>query len=384
MTEKIGVKYLGPVLDGSGYAEFARNFISALSSRKDIDLTVEKVSYETCRVNHGKQGKIVSSLMGRNIDYKVKIINAIPDALPRYAEPGKINIAFTMFETTRIPDIWVECLNKHAHGCFVPCAWNQEVFRNSGVKIPIHVVPPGIDLQTYQNIDNIEPAGLANLVPGHVHFYSIFQWTERKNPVGLLKAYWSAFDGIEDVCLILKTYGSNASLAQQNILKENIKRLKGQMRLKKHPRVMFIGNMLSKKEILGLHKVGDCFVLPHRAEGFGLPHMEAMAMGNPVISTRFSGNMDFMNDENSYLVNYQMTPVAYMPWIPYYEGDMLWSEPDLGQLIDTMKAVYKSLKEDNKAKEKGALGRAYILDKFNWQTSAQKFVSACRKVIKNA
>lgn len=380
MSKKIGIKYLGPVLDGSGYAEFARNFICAIHKRKDADITVEQVSYESCRVDHGKQGKIVSSLTNKKIDYDVKIINAIPDALPKYAEKGKKNIAFTMFEATRIPDVWVKCLNKYAQACFVPCKWNKEVFEDSGVEIPVHVVPPGVDVETYKDLDTITPVTMSNLPQGQICFYSIFQWTERKNPNGLLKSYWSAFENVDDVCLVLKTYGANDSPTQQKALKEGIRNLRSQVRLKKHPKIIFIGNILTRKEILGLHKACDCFVLPHRAEGFGLPHIEAMAMGNPVISTGFSGNMDFMDCENSYLLDYQMTPVAHMPWIPYYEGDMMWAEPDLGQLIDTMRTVYTSLKKDNDARNKGKLGREYVLKNFNWSVSARKFMTACRKV----
>jgi len=381
MSKKIGIKYLGPVLDGSGYAEFARNFICALNSRKDTNVTVEPVSYETCRVNHGKTANIVSSLTGRKIDYDIKVINSIPDSLSAHVEPNKKNISFTMFETTRIPDSWVTNLNKYAQACFVPCEWNKEVFENSGVKIPIFVVPAGVDIETYKDIDSIEPIELSNFSKNNVCFYSIFQWTERKNPEGLLAAYWSAFTGVKDVCLILKTYGANDSPGQQEHIKNIIKTLKYNTRLKDHPRVIFVGSMLSKKELLGLHRIGDCFVLPHRAEGFGMPHIEAMAMGKPVISTGFSGNMDFMNKENSYLLDYQMTPVTHMPWIPYYEADMLWAEPNLSQLITTMKQVYKSLKEDDEAKLKGALAREHVLKNFNWQVSASKFVKACREVI---
>jgi len=383
MTKRVGVKYLGPVFDGSGYAEFARNFICALSERKDANITVQPVSYEKCRVDHGKQGKIVGSLINKEIDYNVKIINAIPDSLPQYAEKGKKNIAFTMFETSRIPDKWVKCLNEYADACFVPCVWNKQVFEDSGVKIPLYVVPPGVDKHTYEDSDAIQPIRVSNFEEKVIKFYSIFQWTERKNPEGLLKAYWSAFSGREDVCLLLKTYGSDSSPQQQEALKQRIMQLKGQMRLKVYPKVVFIGSMLTKAEMLSLHRSGDCFVLPHRAEGFGLPHIEAMAMGNPVISTGFSGNMDFMNTENSYLLDYQMTPVCRMPWIPYYEGDMMWAEPDLGQLINTMQEIYASLKAgDNIARDKGKLGRKYVLDNFNWQVSARKFMAACKEAIK--
>jgi len=373
----LGIKYLGAISDGSGYSEFARGFVASVYKSGLANICVEPVSYESPRADYGEAGEICSRLMKAKIDYNVKIINILPENMRSKREKGKKNISFTMFETTRIPDVWVESLNDYSDAVFVPCSWNKKVFRDSGVKVPIKVVPPGIDPGYYKDIKHIDPIAL-DLPKDAFCFYSIFQWTERKNPAGLLRAFWAAFDGVDDVYLVLKTYGTNVSLEQQRVLKETIAQLKANMRLKKPPKIIFVGGFLSKAEMTGIHKRCDCFVLPHRAEGFGLPHLEAMAMGNPVISTGYSGNMDFMTPENSYLLDYQLTPVTNMPWIPYYEGTMLWAEPNLSQLIDYMKYVYEYRKE---AQTVGELGRAHVMKKFNWEISAKKLVQACQEIV---
>lgn len=371
---EIGIKYLGPVLDGSGYAEFSRGFVSALYKSGLVNICVEPVSYESARTDYGEPGKICQRLMKTKIDYDFKIINILPDNMKSRREEGKKNISFTMFETDRIPDVWVDSLNKYSEGCLVPCNWNKEVFENSGVKVPVKVVPPGIDASFYKDTKDADPITL-QIPKDSFCFYSIFQWTERKNPVGLLKAYWAAFDGVEDVYLVLKTYGSDTTPQSQRLIKETIAKVKGSMKLRKPPKIIFIGGFLSKAEMTGIHKRCDCFVLPHRAEGFGLPHLEAMGMGNPVISTGFSGNMDFMNKKNSFLLDYQMTPVSNMPWIPHYEGTMSWAEPSLGQLVSTMRSVYNDRKA---AKAIGLKGKKDVLKNFNWEESAKKLVKACR------
>lgn len=369
----IGIKYMGPVLDGSGYAEFSRNFIAAIYKSGLANICVEPISYESARSDYGEAGRICKRLMKTKIDYQFKIVNILPDNMPSRREDGKINVSFTMFETSRIPDVWVDSINGYAEACFVPCCWNKQVFEDSGVTKPIKVVPPGLDVKRYKDLDKLQPISL-DIPEDAFCFYSVFQWTERKNPSGLLRAYWSAFDEVDDVYLVLKTYGSNTSPQQQKKLKEQIARLKASLRLKRPPKIIFVGGFLSKDEMTGIHKRGDCFVLPHRAEGWGLPHIEAMAMGNPVITTGFSGNMDFMNKDNSYLLDYQMTPVCNMPWIPHYEGTMEWAEPDLGQMKKFMRHVYENRKEGQKV---GKKGRNYVLKNFSWETSAKKLVEAC-------
>lgn len=374
---KLGIKYLGPVFDGSGYAQFARNFISALHQQEDVKLTVEAISYEKQRPDIGSLGKIIKSLIHSKISYDLKVINILPNGLVKFGEQGKKNISFTMFETTRIPDSWVKDLNDHADAVFVPCDWNVEVFKDSGVHVPIYSVPPGIDTERYKKLEEIPEIKLQNVSKNLFCFYSIFQWTERKNPAGLLKAFWAAFDGVKDVCLILKTYGTDTSIGQQTLIKKNIQELKNSLRLKDPPKIIFVGGLLSNDEITSLHKRGDCFVLPHRAEGFGLPHLEAMACGNPVITTGWSGNMDFCNDDNSYLLPYQMTVVSNMPWIPYYEADMYWAEPDMKALVDSMRHVYNNRDE---ARGKGKIAKGHVLECFNWETAAKHFVHVCNEV----
>lgn len=373
----VGIKYIGPVLDGSGYAEFARNFIYALSQRKEVDLTVGMVSFETNRTDHGKKGALIRSLVDKKIPYSVNLLNLTPNFLPKMAESGKTNIIFTMFETTRIPDDWVSNINKYAQACFVPCEWNKKVFASSGVTVPIFVVRPGLD-QDLSEVETVETATLSSLPGDKYMFYSVFQWTERKNPIGLLKAYLSAFDGVDDVCLVLKTYGSNNSTQEQDRIKDLIRKVRDSFNFKKFaPPIIFVGGHLTRNEMLGLHKRGDCFVLPHRAEGFGLPHFEAMAMGKPIITTGFSGNMDFCTKDNCYLLDYQMTPVNNMKWISHYVSDMEWAEPNLSQLKAYMRHCYQ---DRGKAIAIGETAREEVLKKFTWENASTEFLEACYEV----
>src|SRR5258707_185253 len=72
--------------------------------------------------------------------------------------------------------------------------------------------------------------------------------------------------------------------------------------------------------------LSDCYVSLHRSEGLGLPMIEAMLLGKPVIATAYSGNMDFMDRENSLLVPYRLTTLD-RDFPPYAKG-MRWADPD--------------------------------------------------------
>ncbi len=360
--QSLRIKFCGPVFDLSGYAQFARSFVKALAAAQ-VPLCLEVASHDEDRPELGSDRRLFEDLRRQAVDYRAKIINVNPDCFRQHREAGRVNIGFTMFETTRIPARWVEACNQ-MDGLLVPSAWNREVFQRCGVEVPIRVAAPGIDPPSAggwpdemgRTIAIRELAGQwpparpgrklgwprflrgraawrAARAADHAHafkFYSIFQWTERKNGRGLLRAYLAEFRRTDRVCLILKTYGRNVTAAEQRRVAGEVAAVRDSMRLPDHAPVLLAGGLLSQPQIGWLHQHGDCFVLPHRAEGFGLPHLEAMSHGKPVIATGFSGNLEFMTAENSILLPCQLCPVAGMGWSDAYEGDMMWAEPDLG------------------------------------------------------
>jgi glycosyltransferase involved in cell wall biosynthesis len=259
--------------------------------------------------------------------------------------------------------------------CFVPCQWNLDCYKESGVNIPIRKIQQGIDPEEFKNINKFSIAGLDD---DTFVFYSIFQWTERKHPIALLKAYWAAFRNNENVALVLKTYRNDYSEHEKDAIKKSIMMVKQVTPMYGYPRTMLVLDMLSREEILGLHKRGDCFALLHRGEGWGMPHFEAGASGNAVLTTGMSGNMEFTTPDNSYLVDYSWTPVFGMQWIKWYAGgDQWWAEPDILQASEYMKHIYHNREE---AKNKGKKLQKYILDNFSWSKVSRDMLNYIKEV----
>lgn len=349
------IRYCANLTEGSGYAEAARNNVAALmAAGADVSLQLLRFEGRETMLDKGME-RLLRPHIDRHNAHAIKIVHATPDWFPRQREPGVRNIGCTVWETDRLPPAWAAACNAMDE-IWVPCDWNVGVFRESGVTVPIRKVPHAADLDRLSEPG--EPLPVIGLPEAAYIFYSVFQWTPRKNPKGLIKAYLSEFTAADNVCLLLKTYLRMHGAEERRELERRVSEVKRDMGMdgESTPPVALLVADLGRDEILALHRLGNCMVLPHRAEGWGLPLMEAMAFGRPVIATAFGGNLEFMNDGNSFLIDYRPTPAFGMGSIGPYRGDQMWAEPDLSHLKQLMRAVYCDRRA---AKEKGvAAGRA--------------------------
>ncbi|WP_308638205.1 glycosyltransferase [Paenibacillus silvisoli] len=267
----------------------------------------------------------------------------------------------TVWETTRIPKRWRAPLNKADAVC-VPSMQNMRALRNSGVRKPIHIVPHGVDTRLFHPRNAKLPVKGAK---GRFVFVSVFGFQHRKNPEGLLRAYWEAFSDSDNVLLLIKTSGyarhENARWIKRRIL--SYKKRLGMHRKKTAPVVVMAGQLNARK-LRGIYTRGHAFVLPTRGEGVGLPFLEAMASGRPVIATGWGGHMDFLTRHNAFLVPYKLRPpISSMRRASsisrqfrhlFAERGQLWAEADIAGLRRQMRAAYQNPKL---CRTKGRRGR---------------------------
>jgi glycosyltransferase involved in cell wall biosynthesis len=170
--------------------------------------------------------------------------------------------------------------------------------------------------------------------------FDLFSVIERKNPFAVIEAFSRAFDPGEGPCLVIKTINGQ----HRRIELERLRSAASQ-----HPDVIVIDRYFGVEDKAALMSFSDCYVSLHRAEGFGLTLAEAMALGKPVIATRYSGNLDFMDDDNSYLVDCSTIPIMAAHDQPYLEGSV-WAEPDVDLAASLMRRVVYL---PNEARQKG-------------------------------
>ena len=271
-------------------------------------------------------------------------------------------IGYTMFETADLPRGWAEAC-KEMDEIWVPSNFNFESFARGGIpQDNLRIVPLGVDVDFFN--PDIVPA---MEIPGMkgFNFLSIFQWTKRKGWDILLKAYLKAFEQEDDCALVIRSY-RGTGLEVESLIREYIQELGYD--ITKIPRISVISDPIASNYMPSLYKACDAFVLPTRGEGWGLPYMEAMAMGMPVIGTRYSAHLDFMDDENSFLIDNMGTERVDEEQVidnAQYMGTS-WGIPSLEHTIELMREVYENR---DAADDKGRKARHDVLN--NWTVEHQ-------------
>ncbi|AKG34168.1 glycosyltransferase family 4 protein [Paenibacillus durus] len=290
----------------------------------------------------------------------------------------------TVWETTQIPNHWKPHMNKF-DAVFVPTLQNKEALLRSGVKVPIFIVPHGVNTMEYR------PGNPKLNLPEHKRrfiFVSVFGFQHRKNPEGLLRAYWEEFSASDSVLLVIKTNGYD-SRETEAWIKKRISQYKKKLGLNKSTApVKIIGSPITPGQLRGIYTLGDAFVLPTRGEGVGMPFLEAMASGIPVIATGWGGHMDFLNSRNSFLVKYKLrNPAVSMRSRHaisrkfshlFAQQGQRWAEPELQSLRKQMRTAYEN---PRLCKMKGRQGRQDTL-KLSWDRGGRLMKRAIEQVIK--
>ncbi len=274
-----------------------------------------------------------------------------------HANFGSYKVGFTMLETDRIPAEWVRQANAMDE-VWVPSTFNAGTFRASGVTKPIHVIPLGVDP------DYFNPKIASHPLSGVYTFLSIFEWGERKAPEILLRAFNEEFRASDPVILIAKTLNVDPGV--------DIERQIANLGLDPNGgRIHFSLNQLIPTYQLGvLYRSADCFVLTTRGEGWGMPVIEAMACGLPVIATDWSAHCDFMNEANAYPLPVDALVPAQAK-CPYYAG-FRWAEPSYSHLRRLMRHVFEHQSE---ARAKGEWASRDVRQNWTWQQGASKIVA---------
>ena len=118
----------------------------------------------------------------------------------------------------------------------------------------------------------------------------------------------------------------------------------------------------------------DCYVSLHRSEGLGLGMAQAMYLGKPVIATGYSGNLEFMNSDNSLLVDYTMTELDDDAGA--YERGSRWAEPDVEHAATLMRWVY----EHREGRALGARAAASIREELDPKKTAAEILQRVREL----
>uniref|UniRef100_A0A7C4M0Z5 Glycosyltransferase n=1 Tax=candidate division CPR3 bacterium TaxID=2268181 RepID=A0A7C4M0Z5_UNCC3 len=257
------------------------------------------------------------------------------------------NIIYPAWELEKYPHEWAKLIEENFNEIWVPSKFMENSLRKNCSK-PIFNIPHPVNV-TFSSFLGRPHFGLPESSFLFLFMFDFRSYISRKNPLGFIEAFERACSvrPFADMRAVVKVSGIE-SLGQIGLrqLEDFQKRLSDSSASDK---IILLKGSFTENEVKNLIRNCDCFVSLHRSEGFGLAIAEAMYLGKPVIATKYSGNLEFMREENSFLVDYDLVPVKKEEY-PHYEGQY-WAEPNKDQAASYMVQLIDD------PKRKSAIGR---------------------------
>jgi len=237
-----------------------------------------------------------------------QIPNLLLTTLP--ATANAYRVAYLAWELSVPPD-WPD-LTPLVNEIWTTSAYSRSSLLKAGYKIPVHIVPHNIPPKPIRvrGSSRFTVMAMSDARSGFV----------RKNPDGAIEAFCKAFGNDQAARLILKLNGTNAA---SNGLGPSTLR-----KIERHSNIEIIDGYMDESALNRLFSEVDVFLSLHRAEGFGLPMLEAMSRGIPVVATGWSGNMQFMDDSSAALVPFNLIGMKDDPIYGHYR-QATWADPDI-------------------------------------------------------
>jgi glycosyltransferase involved in cell wall biosynthesis len=330
-TTRPGVNVVGYLGSERGVGEAARQVLTALD---DGDVATAEIDAPTEpeRIATG-----FTDLAPEDHPYDFNLICVNADMLPLIAKglgtgffEGRNTAGLWFWEISHFPEQWrasfdyvdeVWVASEHVARALRP----QASVPVQTIRMPIVPAPP-------------EAASRAELgLPEGFCFFFMFDYRSvfrRKNPLGIVAAFSAAFEPGEGPSLVIKSICGDQFPAEREQLAAAVA---------ERPEIHLLEDNVSVAAKNAMVASCDCYVSLHRSEGLGLTMGEAMYFGRPVIATGYSGNLDFMTEENSYLVPYELTEIG--PDANPYPPDKEWADPDLERAAALMREVFEHPEE---------------------------------------
>lgn len=238
-------------------------------------------------------------------DYFGKDGLCFKEAIKGLKNDNYIRIAYSMFESSQIPSEWVVALNHYFDAVAVPDEFLIEVYKNSGVTIPIFELPLGLNLKQFLNV----PLKINKKTP--FIFANMSAAIPRKNQLKLIQAFHSAFGNSCTVKLRINSRHSDPDCAQ--LIKDEIHKLGV-------TNIEFTEMRMEKDLYFKVFQDIDCYVSLSLGEGFSIQPREAMALGIPIIITDTTGQSTICKSHLGYKIPCFNPISAFFPEFKNYYG----------------------------------------------------------------
>ncbi|GAB4389150.1 MAG: hypothetical protein Kow0025_12740 [Thermodesulfovibrionales bacterium] len=373
MPDSMGMVWFGFLFHRGGYGNALRNYL----------LGLKKIGFPVRAISHGPEHRddlgedLVSQMqeltradVGRRA---VGVVHYEPPIFERLSYRNITRrIGYTVFETDRLPSTWVRPCNTMDE-IWVPSRFNVETFSMSGVRPDkLRIIPHSVDTGFFRPIGETFP------IPGRRGFVflyvSVFDW--RKGFDLLAEAYFNEFTSRDDTTLVLKVAADRPDRGDLKRLILDIFGEKVDLGNPGAPHFVVMDEPITMSGLRRLYNTCDLYISTERANGWGMPCMEAMAMGKPAAAINWGGCTEFMTAENSALINTTGRMVPVDPRLvrekPSYEGH-LWADVSVDEVRRVMRTAYENRDWLRRIAGKG---REDVTGKFSLEVVAGKIAAA--------
>ena len=413
----------GPFTSRSGYGNHARDIYRCLYKLDKYEVKILDVRWGDCPRN------ALDAPTDFNNSLKSCFVENTPQGLQLDRQPdiyidvripnefqtiGKINIGFTAgVETSAVSAAWLEGCNKmdmvitvseHSKQGFVGARYDkmqkmadgkQQKVGELKLEKPIEVLFEGLDVKEFYPMKSSELktpiSKTLDSIEESFCYLMVGQWCngnfgeDRKDIPRAIKTFYETFaNKTSPPALVVKTSGATFSIMDRENCLTKLRQVKSMFPKDiKLPNVYFIHGALTKEEMNEMynhHKIKSFYLTTH-GEGFGRPLLEASFTGLPVITSNWSGHLDFLDTNHSLLVSGELQKVpASVVWKDIIVPDSQWFVSDERSVSSALNLTYNNY---NEIKKKALKLMDINREKFNMDKMAEKFDSILEKISAN-
>ena len=370
MSNNLGINIFGYIKGEFGIGEAVRLNIKASNK---VGLPVSLVNYETVTIHRNEDQSFND--FSKEFPYDINLIQISPSEVSNFfldeiaiGLKGKYNILYVAWESEYLPDDYIKNIN-YFDEIWVPSKFCQESI-SKVCRVPVINIPHPVEIQLEKTTDT---DAINFYDKSKFNFLFIFDYNstlERKNTLNLIEAFQKAFDKDDkNVVLNIKTSSSKNFVSEKQQIEDKIGDQKN---------IKIIEKIFDKNSLNNIINDCDCYVSLHRSEGFGLTMAEAMCLKKPVIATGYSGNTEFMDFQNSFLVQYKKATAGKN--LLNYDERTIWSEPSVNHASEIMKYVYENIQSINTIAENGYLT---IHENFSFESIGNRIKNRVEFILEN-